>query len=93
MENIRIIMYKDADKVNNEYAVCECTSLAEGIEVPRKDYDDFVRFNCPRCGKKLGLFVRGKSNYKKGKIFGIDITNIFGKDIMIKEINDENSDE
>ncbi len=62
---MKIVLAADADYINNSYALCECIQPCYGIEIPRKDYTEFVKFNCPRCGKKLGIVVRGK----KDKIF------------------------
>lgn len=59
-----------ADYDNYSYAVCKCSrTMSEGIRVPRGDYNDFVRFNCPRCGEKLGLAVMGK---KYGMPFAVN---------------------
>lgn len=54
-----IVKNENFDFENNDYAICECTLWDEGIQVPRKKHNDFVSFNCPRCGKRLGLCVRG----------------------------------
>lgn len=59
---IQIIDMQSADEINNAYGVCECTRFYEGIEIPREEYNTFVRFKCPRCGKDLGVFVRGKND-------------------------------
>ena len=58
------IKYVTKEEVNEDkygYAVCKCTIIGPdyGIQVPRKKHNDFVKFKCPRCGRKLGLFVRG----------------------------------
>ena len=50
------------DEDNFVYAICECTLATEGIEVPRKDNTEFINFNCPRCGRRLGIMVRGKKD-------------------------------
>ena len=54
-----IVKNDNFDFENNGYAICECTASNEGIQIPRKEYDDFISFNCPRCSKSLGLFVKG----------------------------------
>lgn len=56
---MEIVKREKFDFKNNGYAICECTSWDEGIQVPRGKYSDFISFNCPRCGKILGLYVRG----------------------------------
>lgn len=67
---MKIVLAADADYINNTYAICECTGIHEGIEIPRKDYTEFVSFNCPRCGKKLGMVVLGKmDNIGKGEYY------------------------
>ncbi len=58
----KFVDYKDFDYDNYEYAICECGIVNEGIEVSRGDYNSFVQFSCPRCGKRLGIFVRGKKD-------------------------------
>lgn len=52
--NPRIINVKDMDEEKHAYAICECTSFDEVIEIDKDDEVVHV-FNCPRCGKKLGL--------------------------------------
>lgn len=47
------------------YAVCECHSTLEGIQVPRPESTCTVSFECPRCGKKLGLFMIGKKTLQQ----------------------------
>lgn len=61
MDNIKYVTKEEVNEDKYGYAVCECTvfDLGYGIQVPRKKYNDFVKFKCPRCGRKLGLFVRG----------------------------------
>ena len=61
---MKIVLAANADYENNAYAVCECTGMYESIEIPKKDYTEFVRFSCPRCGRKLGMVVRGKKDNK-----------------------------
>lgn len=56
---IEIVKSENFDFEHYEYAICECTLWGEGIQIPRKEYNDFVGFNCPRCGKSLGMYVRG----------------------------------
>lgn len=60
---IKIVNYK---KERNEklyaYAVCECTLWNEAIQVPRESTSNWITFNCPRCGKRLCLYVIGKDN-------------------------------
>ena len=62
---IRVVLAADADYINYSYAVCECIGSVYGIEIPKKDHTDFVEFNCPSCGKKLGMVVRGKIGHGK----------------------------
>lgn len=63
MNNIKYVTKEEVDENKYSYTVCECTVFDSdyGIQIPRKKYNDFIRFNCPRCGcgKKLGIFVRG----------------------------------
>lgn len=61
MDNIKYVTKEEVDEDKYSYAVCECTVFGPdyGIQVSRKKYNDFVKFKCPRCGRKLGLFVRG----------------------------------
>jgi predicted RNA-binding Zn-ribbon protein involved in translation (DUF1610 family) len=58
----KIIEYKNADEKNYGYAVCKCTFMNEGIEVPRPEHTKYIRFNCPRCGENLGIMLRGKKD-------------------------------
>ena len=58
---IEIVTNNNFDFDNYEYAICECTSWDEGIQVPRKKDNYFASFNCPRCGRELGLFVRQRN--------------------------------
>ena len=60
-----IVKNENFDFENNGYAICECTLWNEGIQIPRKENDDFVRFNCPRCGKSIGLFVKGYNTWNQ----------------------------
>ena len=70
---IEIVTNNNFDFDNYEYAICECTSWNEGIQFPRKEDDYFASFNCPRCGKELGLFVRQR-NIKNDSIYsGVSI--------------------
>lgn len=61
MDNIKIVSLKDVDEDKYAYAVCECLVFGYdyGIQIPRKKNSAFVKFSCPRCGKNLGMFVRG----------------------------------
>lgn len=62
MNDIKIVSPKDAiDENKYAYAICECITIGidYGIQIPRKKYNDFVKFKCPRCGKELGMYVRG----------------------------------
>ena len=60
---MKIINIQDGlDYKNFEYAICSCLSLQEGIQIKRPKYDNFIHFNCPRCNRELGIFVRGKNN-------------------------------
>ena len=56
---IEIVKNDYFDFDNYEYALCECTLWNEGIQIQRKEDDYFASFNCPRCGKKLGAFIKG----------------------------------
>lgn len=57
---IKIIKAKDADEKNFAYALCYCTRTDEAIEIPRPDHNSAISFICPRCGERLGLWVRGR---------------------------------
>ena len=62
MNEIKYVTQQDViNRDKYEYAVCSCTTIGidYGIQVPRKQYNDFVEFICPRCGRKLWLFVKG----------------------------------
>lgn len=60
---IRIVdCSKEYDNINYAYAVCECLLFGERIEISRPNDNDAINFNCPRCNKKLGLWMRGKKN-------------------------------
>lgn len=61
MSEFKIVPYADADEKNNVYAVCECLDTQHGIEIPRDEETKFVSFKCPKCGKSLGIMVRGKN--------------------------------
>lgn len=50
---MKIVLASGLDYKNNTYAICKCTGQHECIEIPKKDYTEFVEFNCPRCGEKL----------------------------------------
>lgn len=50
------------DEDNYAYAICKCTLAHEGIEVPRKDETEFITFNCPRCGRRVGIMAKGKED-------------------------------
>ena len=39
------------------YAVCECTICGEAIRINRPFDDGYFSFQCPKCGKFLGLNV------------------------------------
>lgn len=43
------------DYDNYIYAICECTQVGQALRVERPDQTGYIRFNCPRCGKELGL--------------------------------------
>ena len=58
---IEIVTNNNFDFDNYEYAICECTSWDEGIQVPRKEDNYFASFDCPRCGRELGLFVHQRN--------------------------------
>lgn len=62
---IEIVKSENFDFEHYGYAICECTLLGEGIQIPRKEYNDFVSFNCPRCGKSLGLYVKGYKEWNQ----------------------------
>ena len=67
----KFVDYKNADEENYSYAVCWCTPANRGIEIPRKEYSDYVRFKCPNCGEPLGMMVLGKAAKRQGKTFSI----------------------
>ena len=76
---IEIVTNNNFDFDNYEYAICECTSWDEGIQVPRKEDNYFASFDCPRCGRELGLFVHQR-NIKNDSIYS-DVS-IRGRVIM-----------
>lgn len=42
------------------WALCYCcTSPEYGIRVKRKKENHFFAFKCPRCGRKLGIAIKG----------------------------------
>lgn len=47
------------DYRNYLYALCECTQVGQALQVDRPDQPGWVRFNCPRCGKELGIYAAG----------------------------------
>ncbi len=51
------LMQEPIDEENYVYAICYCTSFHEGIQIPKPKYTTFIRFNCPCCGEKLGIWV------------------------------------
>lgn len=53
-----IMEYDYALENDYAFAVCYCTALTEGIAIPRTKEDRFVKFECPRCGERLGMFVK-----------------------------------
>ena len=55
----RIVNYKDGDESKYTYGICECLKAGECIEIPRRDYSYFLGFQCPKCGRKLGIYVMG----------------------------------
>jgi predicted RNA-binding Zn-ribbon protein involved in translation (DUF1610 family) len=63
---MKIVNYKELYERNllNEknfiYAICECTLMGEGIELPRPEKTTYIKFKCPRCGKDLGIIAQGK---------------------------------
>lgn len=61
-QTYKIVNAKDTNYEDYEYAVCECTLATEGIEIPRPEHTEYIRLKCPRCGKKLGMVVRGKKD-------------------------------
>ena len=56
----KIIKCKDGNKKDYVYALCDCLLADEAIEVPRPDYSGFITFKCPRCGRNIGIFAKGK---------------------------------
>lgn len=59
---IRFIKYPiNFDEKNYGYALCECCGMGDGIEVPRPEESSLICFNCPNCGKKLGIYLIGKN--------------------------------
>ena len=60
MESPEFVLVKDiVDHYHYEYAVCMCHSLDECIRIKRPLHSDYIRFNCPRCGNKLGVMALG----------------------------------
>lgn len=60
---IKIVNYaKEQNKKLYGYAICECTLWGEAIQVPRESTSGLISFNCPRCGKQLGLYLTGKDD-------------------------------
>ena len=57
---MKIVKYKDANEKDYVYALCDCILADEGIEVPRPDYSCYMSFKCPRCGRSIGIFAKGK---------------------------------
>ena len=49
------------DEENYAYALCQCPKPPTwGWKIPRSNEDRWVRFVCPDCGCKVGMFVRSK---------------------------------
>lgn len=57
--NASIVNFLDEpmDEVNYGYAICKCTKMHEGVKINRPEHHKFIRFDCPRCGTKLGIFL------------------------------------
>lgn len=61
--NPRIVNAKNIDEKRYAYAVCECVVLGvEAIELDRTEERGIAIFNCPRCGKQLGLWFSAKND-------------------------------
>lgn len=60
MDKPKFVKYsKDLDNYHYEYACCECHNLDEAIQIKRPLHTDYIRFECPRCGNKLGVIALG----------------------------------
>lgn len=44
------------------YTICTCLAMHEVIRVERPEYSGRVGVSCPRCGRKLSIFLRGKND-------------------------------
>jgi len=53
------LMKEPMDEKNYVYVMCECTLFHEGLKIPRPKYSTYIRFNCPCCGKEVGIIARG----------------------------------
>lgn len=42
------------------YAVCGCMPVHYAIKIARKNIGYYYRFNCPKCGKELGIVISNK---------------------------------
>lgn len=87
MSKIKFIKCKDMKYLQNGtidpnygYAVCECHSMIEVIQVPRPKHTCTVSFKCPKCGKKIDLFMTGKKDLQR------EVSNM--KDIILEVCDD-----
>lgn len=62
---MQIIKYKDADEENFVYAICDCLTPYDGIEIERPVNNMYISFTCPRCGRNLGIYAVGKTELKR----------------------------
>ena len=66
MANIKWVDYTElyennlTDEENFVYAVCKCANAGEGIQIPRPDHTDYIKFKCPKCNEPLGIVAKGK---------------------------------
>lgn len=48
------------------YVFCECSkSINFVIQIDRPEDSQYISFECPDCGKKLGIFAKGINDYLK----------------------------
>lgn len=59
------LMVEPINETDFCYVVCKCTSFSEAIRVAREDHTAYKRFNCPRCGTRLGIVCKGKTDLNK----------------------------
>lgn len=66
-----IVDYKDADENKNVYATCSCLFANEAIEIPRPLHTKTITFNCPKCGRALGVVALGRTEMEQGETLAI----------------------